>query len=104
MLTIYLSPAYKAGLKGKHIIVLDDCTTYGVSFGVATAFLRKAGAASVTGIALGKFGNRLDYLNIEISSDPFAPIPAGKVKLKSSTSFPRTTDSASQRSLVALIP
>lgn len=74
--TIHLNPFYKksARLVGRHVIVLDDCTTYGVSFGVAAALLRKAGAASVTGVALGKFGSRIGYYQIEIKSDPYAPI------------------------------
>mgnify|MGYP005724923915 CR=1 FL=1 len=59
---------------GRNLIVLDDCTTYGVSFGVAAALLRKADAASMTGIALGKFGNQIQYYDILIQNDPFAPV------------------------------
>lgn len=72
--TIHLNPAYKKSLKGKHVIVIDDCTTYGVSFAVASAFLKKAGASQVTGVALGKFGNSLNYYDIMINSDPFSPV------------------------------
>jgi hypothetical protein len=74
--TVHLNPFYKEKqrLVGKNVIVVDDCTTYGVSFSVASALLHKAGAASVTGVALGKFGNALRYLEIDIRSDPFAPI------------------------------
>lgn len=76
--TICLNPYYKNSkrLIGKHVVVIDDCTTYGVSFGVAAAFLKKAGASKVTGIAMGKFGNQLRLYDIEIKQDPFKPIAA----------------------------
>lgn len=79
ILTIHLNPFYleKNRLRNKHVIVVDDCTTYGVSFGVASAFLLKAGAASVTGVALGKFGNQLRSYDIAINSDPYAPVVEG---------------------------
>lgn len=80
--TICLNPAYRHNIVGRQIIVLDDCTTYGVSFGVAAALLRKAGAAAVLGLGLGKFGNSLRYYQIDIQSDPFAPIPKGAYKWK----------------------
>lgn len=39
---MHLNPFYKdhQRLVGKNVIVVDDCTTYGVSFGVASALLR----------------------------------------------------------------
>lgn len=77
ILTIHLNPAYKKSIVGKNVIVIDDCTTYGVSFAVASAFLLKAGAASVRGVALGKFGSTLGYHDITLTSDPFSPIPHG---------------------------
>lgn len=72
--TMHINPFYKGKLYGKNVVVIDDCTTYGVSFGVAAALLRSAGASSVTGIALGKFGNQLRHYAININDDPFAPI------------------------------
>lgn len=77
--TLHLNPFYKEKdrLIGKNVIVIDDCTTYGASFGVAAALLRAAGAASVTGLALGKFGNQLHNFNISINSDPFQPVLPG---------------------------
>src|SRR5690554_4620316 len=77
VMTLHLNPFYKTKgrLKGKNVYIIDDCTTYGASFGVASAFLKAAGAASVTGIALGKFGNQLHEFNISINSDPFQPVP-----------------------------
>jgi hypothetical protein len=78
--TIHLNPHYAGKLKGKHVIVVDDCTTYGISFAVASAFLRKAGAVKVTGIALGKFGGALKYYNITISTDPFVPVQAFSIQ------------------------
>jgi len=72
--TLHLNPHYKGKLDGRHIILLDDCTTYGLSFGVAAALLRAAGADYMTGIALGKFGHCIQYYDIEIKDTPFAPI------------------------------
>ncbi len=76
MTTLHLNPVYRASIVDKHVIVIDDCTTYGLSFGVAAAFLRAAKASKVTGIALGKFGNTINTFNVSLSSDPFKPVPA----------------------------
>ncbi|WP_312441442.1 MULTISPECIES: phosphoribosyltransferase [Stutzerimonas] len=102
--TLHLNPYYKGKIKGRNIIVIDDCTTYGVSFGVAAAFLRKAGANSVHGIALGKFGNQLSYYEITLNSDPFAPILAGQFELKQMSHFAGKSDSTAQQVLQGLIP
>lgn len=105
--TLHLNPFYRDNrrLVGKHVIVVDDCTTYGVSFAVAAAFLRKAGAGSVTGLALGKFGNQLGYYEIDIQSDPFAPVSTsgftGGSKL---SAYPGTSNQSAQHSLQSLIP
>lgn len=72
--SIHLNPEYRGKLHDRNVIVVDDCTTYGVSFGVASAFLKAAGAASVTCIALGKFGDQLREYSISINEDPFAPV------------------------------
>ena len=72
--TLHLNPVYRRSLSGRHVVVVDDCTTYGLSFGVAAAFLRAAGCESVLGVALGKFGTRILGYDIEITSDPFAPV------------------------------
>jgi phosphoribosylpyrophosphate synthetase len=72
--TIHINPAYRGKVRGRNVVVLDDCATYGVSFGVSAALLRAAGAASVTCVALGKFGDCLDYYEIDVASDPFAPL------------------------------
>lgn len=104
--TIHLNPFYKEKdrLVGKHVIVIDDCTTYGVSFGVAAALLRRAGASAVTGVALGKFGNQLRYYEVEIKSDPFAPIANGEYNTIVIAGFPGTTSSVTQQTLTTLIP
>jgi phosphoribosylpyrophosphate synthetase len=62
--TVCLNPFYRKKIQGRHVVVVDDCTTYGISFAVASAFLKKAGAAKVTGVALGKFGNCLQEYGI----------------------------------------
>lgn len=65
--SIYLNPQYRHKIVNRNVIVIDDCTTHGVSFGVAAVFLRKAGAKSVTCITLGKFGRSLRGYRIEIT-------------------------------------
>jgi hypothetical protein len=104
IMTMQLNPFYAGTrLRGKSVVVIDDCTTYGVSFGVAAALLRKAGAASVTGIALGKFGNQLRHYGIDILSDPFKPIPKNKFKLNSIEFFAGHTNGTTQHALQSLI-
>lgn len=105
ILTIHVNPFYKKSgrLKDKHVIVIDDCTTYGVSFGVAAAFLRKAGAASVTGVALGKFGDRLQYHQIDINSDPFTPVAKGGFTAAAAGGFAGMNNNAAQQVLRTLI-
>ncbi|MHB9704099.1 phosphoribosyltransferase [Alcaligenes aquatilis] len=104
--TIHLNPRYSTSnqLRGKHVIVVDDCTTYGVSFGVAAAFLRKAGAVSVMGLALGKFGNQLRHYDIEILTDPFLPVVRGGYVVRSNTFFNGETNQVTQQVLQTLIP
>jgi hypothetical protein len=101
--TICLNPYYKGRLNRRHVIVIDDCTTYGVSFGVAAAFLRKAGAPKVTGIAMGKFGNQLRKYDITINSDPFAPVKQGAFSLQDVAGFSGATSSVAQHALQALM-
>lgn len=101
--TLHLNPAYRSQLKGRNVLVVDDCTTYGVSFAVAAAFLYAAGASHVVGIALGKFGNRLNHTTIEISSDPFAVVDSTGYRVLSIENFNGKTDSNAQAVLQALI-
>lgn len=101
--TLHLNPEYQGKVVGRNVIVIDDCTTYGVSFGVAAAYLRKAGAASVSGIALGKFGNQLRYYEIEILTDPFAPVAAGGYKININHGFRGATNMVAQNALRSLI-
>lgn len=106
LLSLHLNPFYRDNgrLIGKRVIVIDDCTTYGASYGVAAALLRKAGAASVTGVALGKFGSQLRVFDIDILSSPYAPLTAGGFNVRSVTGFGGSTSTASQRNLQSLIP
>lgn len=103
--SLHLNPFYSQSkrLLGKNVVVIDDCTTYGVSFGVAAAFLKAAGAKSVTGVALGKFGSQLRHYEIEITSDPFAPIKAGNFKILKSEQMAGASNGAAQSSLQNLI-
>lgn len=103
--TIHLNPFYKEGnrLSGRNVVVIDDCTTYGVSFGVAAALLRKAGAKSVLGVALGKFGNQLRYYEIDIHKDPFSPLSNGDYTVKQVSTLQNKGDGVAQHDLMALI-
>lgn len=103
--TLHLNPFYAANgrLRGKNVIVIDDCATYGVSFGVAAALLRRAGAASMTGIALGKFGKQLRHYDIEILSDPFKPIAQTTFKVNSKEYLVGSTSPVAQQALQDLI-
>lgn len=101
--TLHLNPRYKGKLAGRHVLVVDDCTTYGVSFGVAAALLRAGGAKKVTGVALGKFGQQLRYYEIEVKSDPFAPIPHGSYQVNVNRKCNGTSSIAAQSTLVSLV-
>ena len=77
--TIHLNPEYRERLDGKTVAVLDDYLTYGVSFGVAAALLKKAGAVKVVAGAMGKFGNCANTYDIEINdADVYAPLTSFK--------------------------
>jgi hypothetical protein len=102
--SVHLNPVYKRSLGGRHVIVIDDVTTYGVSFGVAAAFLAKAGAKSMQGVALGKFGNQLRYYEIDLTGDPFAPITVGQYKVLGTNTFAGTNDPSAQNTLRTIIP
>jgi hypothetical protein len=106
LLTVHVNPFYrdKGRLAGKRVIVVDDCTTYGASFGVAAALLLKAGAASVTGVALGKFGSQLRAFDINILSSPYAPLLQAGFSVVSVSGFGGNTSTASQQNLQTLIP
>lgn len=104
IITIHINPFYRGKLKGKNVIVVDDCTTYGVSFGVAAAFLLSAGAASVTGVALGKFGNQLRQYKISIKTDPFVPVVAGGFSIDSTEWLHGVVNKNTQQNLLVLIP
>lgn len=103
--TLHINSFYKENgrLLGKEVILVDDCSTYGVSFGVAAAFLKKAGAANVTCIALGKFGNCLKGFDILIKSNPFEPVKKGGYEIQSVYSLNGASDSSVQDSLLELI-
>ena len=102
--TIHLNPEYQKNVKGRNVVVIDDCTTYGVSFGVAAAFLKKAGAASVLGLALGKFGSQLREYEIDILSDPFKPVGTEEFKVLASGLFTGSTSHISQQTLLNIFP
>ncbi|MEB3900534.1 hypothetical protein ODI84_10130 [Pseudomonas putida] len=100
--SIHLNPRYQKQIRGRRVVVIDDCTTYGASFAVAAAFLRAAGAEDVVGIALGKFGNCLADTNIEIKTCPFSPVVAGDYSFGVST-FDSEVSVGAQHELLELL-
>ena len=101
--TIHLNPEYQGKIGGRNVFVVDDCTTYGLSFGAAAAFLRRAGARSVTGVALGKFGNQFHHFDITLKSDPFAPVGHGNYQCRVASSSQGITNADAQATLRSII-
>ena len=77
--SIHIHPDYADSIKGKTVVVVDDYTTTGVSFSVASAFLRKAGAAKVLAVAMGKFPRTSYIQEIELRTSPFSPVTDFKI-------------------------
>lgn len=105
LLTLHVNPHYaeKGRLTGRHVIVVDDCTTYGVSFGVAAALLRAGGAAQVTGVALGKFGGQARYYAINIKGNPFKPLDKKDFAFAEATALGGAVNAAAQLSLQDIV-
>jgi hypothetical protein len=97
--TLHLNPFYDGKVQGRHVVMVDDCTTYGASIGVAAAFLRKAGASAVTALALGKFGNQFHTFDITIASSPFSPVARGRYAVRSAAVTQGTTNVVAQAAL-----
>ena len=73
--SIHIHDYYQNKLNNKTVAVIDDFTTYGTSFGVAEALLKKAGARNVICFALGKFGSTTHKYDIDIEGiNPFGLI------------------------------
>lgn len=103
--TLHLNPVYKGKLHGRHAIVVDDCTTHGTSFAVASALLKKAGVSQVTCIALGKFGSQTKAYGISITGDPFRPLGLNDFDISSGWSaMAGKTNAQIQPSLHVMIP
>lgn len=102
--TLHLNPYYKSRLKNRNVVIVDDCTTWGLSFGVAAAFLKAGGASSILGLALGKFGNTMKSYDISINSDPFSPVLAHQFSSQPCQPFTGSTDPRAQQALIRLMP
>ena len=98
--TIHINPEYEGRLKGEAVVILDDYLTYGLSFGVANAMLRKAGATDVICVAMGKFGNRAHLYNIDISGDVFKPLSKNDSRLIRIDSLPGEVEEKAQLQFV----
>lgn len=80
--SVHLNPSYRGRLEGKTVAVLDDYLTYGVSFGVASALLKKAGAARVLAVSMGKFGDCAKNYAIRIQDDDvYSPLKKFSTKV-----------------------
>ncbi|WP_125117751.1 hypothetical protein [Bordetella trematum] len=103
--TIHVNPYYRDNgrINGKYVVVVDDCTTYGASFGVAAALLRAAGAAGVIGVALGKFGNQAHHFRIKVTGNPFAPLGEGDFRLGEPRLLNGSVNAAAQLSLQQVV-
>lgn len=104
LISVHLNPEHRRRIIDKQVVVVDDCTTYGVSFGVAAALLKSAGAKAVTGVALGKFGDQLLQYDIVVTGNPFAPLNSNDYKFNGASNFSGQTNNSSQADLLALIP
>jgi hypothetical protein len=58
-------------VRGRTVYVLDDFLTKGLSFSVADALLRRAGAKGVVAVAMGAFGKSPQRFDITVAGDPF---------------------------------
>jgi hypothetical protein len=94
--TVHLNPEYRDKLTGKNVVVMDDYLTRGVSFGTAASLLRRAGAAKVIGVSMGKFGNVAHVYDIDVQGDPFAPLKKYKVNSMSAMNGSYTVDAKIQ--------
>lgn len=71
--SIHVNPEYRKYVEGKRVLVLDDFTTWGYSFEAARQMLLKAGASSVTGVAVAKFRYSYHVSQVRKEWDPYAP-------------------------------
>lgn len=103
--TIHINPYYisKGRLRGRNVVLLDDCMTNGTSFGVAAALLKAANASSVTCIALGKFGNKDLSYEIDVTGDPSQPLTNRDYSVKSISHLSGTQSKGVQQSLIDLL-
>lgn len=101
--SIHLNPFYRGKVAGRTVVVVDDCLTYGLSFGVAEALLRGAGAADVRCVALGKFGNTAHEFEIQVTADPFRPMPPNSFELRRRHTIACEPDRMAQSGLRSLL-
>jgi hypothetical protein len=71
--TISINPDYRAKIRGKSILVLDDFTTSGNSLETARQMLLRGGASRVVGLAFAKYRATYNIASIKGSWDPYAP-------------------------------
>lgn len=101
--SLCVNPAYRNKLRGRKIVLVDDCTTYGLSFSVARTLLLAAGASEVMAIAVGKFGNQFRFFDIRLERPADCYEAQDKpFKLVTSTQVPGSSDSAAQSNLISV--
>jgi len=69
--TLVLNPRYKEKVRGRHVVVLDDFTTTGMSLEWAKTLLLSAGAEEVTMVAVGKYPKPHDRYRFSGEVDPY---------------------------------
>ena len=94
--SIHVNPKYKAKIRGKRILVLDDFTTAGYSFETARLMLMRAGAKRVTCVAIAKYRASHVVATIERDWNPFGPVTFGPDMLKMTEHYAQVHSAADQ--------
>ena len=101
--SLHVNTEYRGKLRGRVVVLLDDCTTHGLSFSVARTLLLAAGAEEVLAIALGKLGNRFVFTDIKLKVTTDCYKQGDKsFSITSARSISGTSDSESQSELIRI--
>lgn len=99
--SVHVNPDAERCIRGKNVVVLDDYLSYGVSFSVARSLLEAAGAKSVAGVAMGKFGNAGHIFEIEVKGNPCKPLKKGDYRVASAMQMSGTYVQQAQLELLS---
>lgn len=78
--SIKINSYYNGKLRGKSVVIIDDFTRFGTSCETVRHLLKKAGVAKIVFIAMGKFGNDVNYhsYDYDLSGSIYSEIKAEK--------------------------